>query len=40
MQKSPRPPQDKTMVVATLAEVAQEMGAPISAYVDVRFLHS
>lgn len=35
MQKSPHPPQDKTMVVATLAEVAQEMGAPISAYVDV-----
>ncbi|CAN6313337.1 unnamed protein product [Urochloa humidicola] len=32
--KSPHPPQDKTMVVATLAEVAQEMGAPISAYVD------
>jgi len=25
------------MVVATLAEVAQEMGAPIAAYVDVRF---
>lgn len=38
MQKSPHPPQDKTMVVATLAEVAQEMGAPIAAYVDVRFL--
>uniref|UniRef100_A0A0E0CYC3 Importin N-terminal domain-containing protein n=1 Tax=Oryza meridionalis TaxID=40149 RepID=A0A0E0CYC3_9ORYZ len=34
MQKSPHPPQDKTMVVATLAEVAQGMGAPISAYVD------
>jgi len=32
--KSPHPPQDKTMVVATLAEVAQEMGSPISAYVD------
>ncbi|WVZ56341.1 hypothetical protein U9M48_006889 [Paspalum notatum var. saurae] len=32
--KSPHPPQDKTMVVATLAEVAQEMGAPISGYVD------
>uniref|UniRef100_A0A0D3FGH4 Importin N-terminal domain-containing protein n=1 Tax=Oryza barthii TaxID=65489 RepID=A0A0D3FGH4_9ORYZ len=32
--KSPHPPQDKTMVVATLAEVAQGMGAPISAYVD------
>ncbi|KAL6907529.1 hypothetical protein ACP4OV_002568 [Aristida adscensionis] len=32
--KSPHPPQDKTMVVATLAEVAQEMGAPIAAYVD------
>jgi hypothetical protein len=35
--KSPHPPQDKTMVVATLAEVAQGMGAPISAYVDVCF---
>uniref|UniRef100_A0A0D3FGH5 Importin N-terminal domain-containing protein n=1 Tax=Oryza barthii TaxID=65489 RepID=A0A0D3FGH5_9ORYZ len=33
-RKSPHPPQDKTMVVATLAEVAQGMGAPISAYVD------
>ncbi|KAJ6804510.1 putative importin subunit beta-4 isoform X1 [Iris pallida] len=29
-----RPPQDRTMVVACLAEVAQEMGAPISGYVD------
>lgn len=26
------------MVVASLAEVAQDMGAPISAYVDVIFL--
>ncbi|XP_010916537.1 probable importin subunit beta-4 [Elaeis guineensis] len=32
--KVPHPPQDRTMVVACLAEVAQEMGAPISAYVD------
>ncbi|KAJ6809219.1 putative importin subunit beta-4 isoform X1 [Iris pallida] len=32
--KVPRPPQDRTMVVACLAEVAQEMGAPISGYVD------
>ncbi|XP_031381513.1 importin-4 isoform X1 [Punica granatum] len=32
--KASRPPQDRTMVVATLAEVAQNMGAPISAYVD------
>ncbi|KAJ4964923.1 hypothetical protein NE237_016772 [Protea cynaroides] len=29
-----RPPQDRTMVVACLAEVAQEMGAPIAGYVD------
>ncbi|KAL2477536.1 ARM repeat superfamily protein [Forsythia ovata] len=28
------PPQDRTMVVATLAEVAQHMGAPIAGYVD------
>ena len=27
------------MVVASLAEVAQDMGAPISAYVDVIFPH-
>ncbi|XP_020104438.1 importin-4 [Ananas comosus] len=32
--KAARPPQDRTMVVACLAEVAQEMGAPISAYID------
>ncbi|XP_010528662.1 PREDICTED: importin-4 [Tarenaya hassleriana] len=32
--KASRPPQDRTMVVACLAEVAQDMGAPISAYVD------
>ncbi|ONK65428.1 uncharacterized protein A4U43_C07F37020 [Asparagus officinalis] len=30
----PRPPQDRTMVVACLAEVAQGMGAPISGYVN------
>lgn len=36
LQKFPRPPQDRTMVVACLAEVAQQMGAPISGYVDVR----
>lgn len=35
LQKASRPPQDRTMVVACLAEVAQDMGAPISAYVDV-----
>lgn len=35
MQKSSRPPQDRTMVVACLAEVAQDMGAPIAGYVDV-----
>lgn len=29
-----RPPQDRTMVVACLAEVAQHMGSPISGYVD------
>ncbi|XP_010438570.1 PREDICTED: importin-4-like isoform X2 [Camelina sativa] len=32
--KASRPPQDRTMVVASLAEVAQDMGPPISAYVD------
>ncbi|MCL7048765.1 hypothetical protein MKW94_029874 [Papaver nudicaule] len=32
--KAVRPPQDRTMVVACLAEVAQAMGAPIAAYVD------
>ncbi|KAL0659874.1 hypothetical protein Bca4012_080459 [Brassica carinata] len=32
--KASRPPQDRTMVVASLAEVAQDMGAPIAAYVD------
>ncbi|KAG9455538.1 hypothetical protein H6P81_000046 [Aristolochia fimbriata] len=32
--KSSRPPQDRTMVVACLAEVAQGMGSAIEAYVD------
>ncbi|GLT34350.1 hypothetical protein SLA2020_088710 [Shorea laevis] len=32
--KASRPPQDRTMVVACLAEVAQNMGAPIAGYVD------
>ncbi|KAI4367435.1 hypothetical protein MLD38_023173 [Melastoma candidum] len=32
--KASRPPQDRTMAVACLAEVAQNMGAPISSYVD------
>ncbi|KAK9286563.1 hypothetical protein L1049_014962 [Liquidambar formosana] len=32
--RAPHPPQDRTMVVACLAEVAQDMGAPISGYVD------
>ncbi|XP_076920880.1 uncharacterized protein LOC143582105 [Bidens hawaiensis] len=32
--KGSRPAQDRTMVVACLAEVAQDMGAPIAAYVD------
>ncbi|KAL5759113.1 hypothetical protein ACOSQ2_017951 [Xanthoceras sorbifolium] len=32
--KSSRPLQDRTMVVACLAEVAQDMGAPIASYVD------
>lgn len=36
-QKASRPPQDRTMVVACLAEVAQDMGAPIAGYVDVNF---
>lgn len=35
MQRASRPLQDRTMVVACLAEVAQNMGAPIAAYVDV-----
>ena len=39
MQKSSRPPQDRTMVVACLAEVAQNMGFPIASYVDVILLH-
>lgn len=33
--KASRPLQDRTMVVACLAEVAQEMGPPIADYVDV-----
>ncbi|PIA47429.1 hypothetical protein AQUCO_01400235v1 [Aquilegia coerulea] len=32
--RASRPPQDRTMVVACLAEVAQEMGAPIGSYVN------
>ncbi|XP_057466083.1 uncharacterized protein LOC130755649 [Actinidia eriantha] len=32
--KTSRPPQDRTMVVACLAEVAQHMGAPIAGYID------
>ncbi|KAK6911106.1 Importin-beta, N-terminal domain [Dillenia turbinata] len=32
--RSSRPPQDRTMVVACLAEVAQDMGSPISGYID------
>ncbi|XVE85510.1 hypothetical protein DITRI_Ditri17bG0096400 [Diplodiscus trichospermus] len=32
--KVSRPPQDRTMVVACLAEVAQDMGAPIASYID------
>ncbi|CAI0431289.1 unnamed protein product [Linum tenue] len=35
--KSSRPPQDRTMVVASLAEVAQNMGAPIGGYVDFAY---
>ncbi|GFY88529.1 ARM repeat superfamily protein [Actinidia rufa] len=34
LQKASRPPQDRTMVVACLAEVAQHMGAPIAGYID------
>lgn len=37
MQKGSRSAQDRTMVVACLAEVAQDMGAPIATYVDVLF---
>ncbi|GKV42960.1 hypothetical protein SLEP1_g50308 [Rubroshorea leprosula] len=36
--KASRPAQDRTMVVACLAEVAQNMGAPIAGYVDVILL--
>ncbi|KAL2904211.1 putative importin subunit beta-4 [Bienertia sinuspersici] len=36
--KASRPPQDRTMVVATLAEVAQNMGPSIASYVDVKLL--
>ncbi|KAF3435189.1 hypothetical protein FNV43_RR22276 [Rhamnella rubrinervis] len=32
--KASRPPQDRTMVVACLAEVAMDMGAPIAGYVE------
>ncbi|KAI8024673.1 Importin-4 [Camellia lanceoleosa] len=32
--KASRPPQDRTMVVACLAEVAQHMGPPIAGYID------
>ncbi|KAK2966659.1 hypothetical protein RJ640_002357 [Escallonia rubra] len=32
--RASRPPQDRTMVVACLAEVAQDMGAPVAGYVD------
>jgi len=39
LQKASRPPQDRTMVVATLAEVAQNIGAPIAGYVDVIIFH-
>lgn len=38
MQRASRPPQDRTMVVACLAEVAQDMGPPIAGYVDVNFI--
>lgn len=38
MQRASRPPQDRTMVVACLAEVAQDMGSPIADYVDVILL--
>ncbi|CAI9103846.1 OLC1v1002419C2 [Oldenlandia corymbosa var. corymbosa] len=33
--KASRPPSDRTMVVACLAEVALDMGAPIAGYIDV-----
>nr|ATG70913.1 ARM repeat superfamily protein [Juniperus phoenicea] len=33
--KASRPPEDRTMVVACLAEVAQEMGSPIAHYMDI-----
>ncbi|EPS73729.1 hypothetical protein M569_01025, partial [Genlisea aurea] len=33
--KQSRPSQDRTMVVATIAEVAQHLGAPIAGYIDV-----
>jgi hypothetical protein len=32
--KASRPPQDRTMVVACIAEVAMDMGAPIATYID------
>jgi len=32
--KASHPPEDRTMVVACLAEVAQEMGSPIADYID------
>lgn len=32
--RSSRPPQDRTMVVACLAEVAMDMGSPIAGYID------
>lgn len=38
MQKASRPHQDRTMVVACLAEVAQNMGFPIAGYMDVILL--
>lgn len=38
MQRASRPPQDRTMVIACLAEVAQDMGPPIAGYVDVNFI--
>ena len=38
MQRAARPLQDRTMVVACLAEVAQDMGPLIAAYVDVNFI--
>lgn len=36
LQKATRPPSDRTMAVATVAEVARELGPPIAPYVDVR----